>query len=106
MGLTFKEKCPDLRNTRVVDIIEELRQFNCKVDVYDPWATAEEALGEHGISPVSTLLPATYDGIVIAVAHDEFRSLGAVGIRALGRADCVVYDLKCVLGRTDSDLRL
>jgi UDP-N-acetyl-D-galactosamine dehydrogenase len=106
MGLTFKENCPDLRNTRVVDIIEELRQFNCNVDVYDPWVIAEEASCEYGISTVFNPRPATYDGIVIAVAHQEFRSLGAVGIRALGRADCVVYDLKCVLGRAESDLRL
>jgi UDP-N-acetyl-D-glucosamine/UDP-N-acetyl-D-galactosamine dehydrogenase len=106
MGLTFKENCPDLRNTRVVDIVAELKEYNCEVDVYDPWVTAEESVHEYGISPVSTLSPATYDGIILAVSHNEFRDLGADGIRALGRSVHVLYDLKYVLAAEAVDLRL
>ncbi len=106
LGLTFKENCPDLRNTKVIDIINELRQFNCDVDVYDPWVSAEDARSEYGISTIKTLRKSEYDGIVIAVAHQQFRELGASEIRALGRSGCVVYDLKYVLQRSESDLRL
>jgi len=106
MGLTFKENCPDLRNTRVVDIVAELKEYNCEVDVYDPWVTAEESVHEYGISPVATLNAATYDGIILAVAHDEFRAMGAEGIRALGKAVHVLYDLKYVLTAEAVDLRL
>lgn len=106
MGLTFKENCPDLRNTRVVDIVAELQEYNCEVDVYDPWVTAEESVHEYGISPVPTLNPATYDGIILAVAHNEFRAMGANGIRALGKSVHVLYDLKYVLAAESVDLRL
>ena len=106
MGLTFKENCPDLRNTRVVDIVAELKEYNCEVDVYDPWVTAEESVHEYGISPISTLNPATYDGIILAVSHNEFRDMGAKGIRALGKSVHVLYDLKYVLAAEAVDLRL
>jgi UDP-N-acetyl-D-galactosamine dehydrogenase len=106
MGLTFKENCPDLRNTRVIDIIRELKDYNCEVDVYDPWVNAEEAQHEHSITTVAHPRSGSYDAIVIAVAHNEFRLLGAKGLRALGKADCVVYDLKYVLAQKDADLRL
>ena len=106
MGLTFKENCPDLRNTRVVDIVAELKEYNCEVDVYDPWVTAEEAVHEYGISPVPTLNLATYDGIILAVSHNEFRAMGAEGIRALGKPVHVLYDLKYVLTAESVDLRL
>jgi UDP-N-acetyl-D-galactosamine dehydrogenase len=106
MGLTFKENCPDLRNTRVVDIVAELKEYNCEVDVYDPWVTAEESVREYGISPAATLNAATYDGIILAVAHDEFRAMGAEGIRALGKPVHVLYDLKYVLAAEAVDLRL
>ncbi len=106
MGLTFKENCPDLRNTRVIDIIRELKDYNCEVDVYDPWVNAEEAQHEYGITTVAHPRSGSYDAIVIAVAHNEFRLLGAKGLRALGKADCVVYDLKYVLAQKDADLRL
>ncbi len=106
MGLTFKENCPDLRNTRVIDIITELKDYNCEVDVYDPWVNAEEAQHEYGITTVAHPRSGSYDAIVIAVAHNEFRLLGAKGLRALGKADCVVYDLKYVLAQKDADLRL
>lgn len=106
MGLTFKENCPDLRNTRVVDIVAELKEYNCEVDVYDPWVTAEEAVHEYKISPVATLNPTTYDGIILAVSHNEFRTMGAEGIRALGKPVHVLYDLKYVLAAEAVDLRL
>lgn len=106
MGLTFKENCPDLRNTRVVDIVAELKEYNCEVDVYDPWVTAEESVREYGISPAATLNAATYDGIILAVSHNEFRAMGAEGIRALGKPVHVLYDLKYVLAAEAVDLRL
>ena len=101
MGLAFKENCPDLRNTRVVDIVAELREYNCEVDVHDPWVSAEEAIHEYGIQPVANPEAGSYDAVVLAVAHAQFK-----GIRALGRASSVVYDLKYVLAPGESDLRL
>ena len=106
MGLAFKENCPDLRNTRVVDIVAELQDYNCEVDVYDPWASAEEAEHEYGITPVAQPQPGTYDGIIVAVAHHQFKSMGAAAIRALGKPNHVLYDLKYLLSAEESDLRL
>lgn len=106
MGLAFKENCPDLRNTRVVDIVVELQDYNCEVDVYDPWASAEEAQHEYGITPVDQLQPGTYDGIIVAVAHHQFKSMGVDAIRALGKPNHVLYDLKYLLSAEESDLRL
>lgn len=106
MGLAFKENCPDLRNTRVVDIVAELKEYNCRVDVYDPWVSAEEAVHEYGIAPIGQPEPAIYDGVILAVAHNEFRAMGAEGIRALGKPVHVLYDLKYVLAADAVDLRL
>lgn len=106
MGLTFKENCPDLRNTRVVDIVRELAEYNISVDVYDPWVSKEEAQHEYNIVPVLRPEEDTYDAIVLAVAHDEFRSLGASAIRSYGKAQHILYDLKYLLSREDSDIRL
>ena len=106
MGLAFKENCPDLRNTRVVDIVSELQDYNCQVDVYDPWASAEEAQHEYGITPVAQPQPGTYDAIIVAVAHHQFKSMGAAAIRALGKPNHVLYDLKYLLSVEESDLRL
>lgn len=106
MGLTFKENCPDLRNTRVVDIVSELHDYNCNVDVYDPWVSAAEAEHEYGISPLKTLVEGTYDAIVLAVAHQQFKNMPASAIRALGTPNSVLYDLKYVLPAHESDLRL
>ena len=106
MGLTFKENCPDLRNTRVVDIVTELGDYNCVVDVYDPWAATEEAQREYGITPVSQPDPGGYDAIILAVAHLQFSDMGAVAIHALGKPIHVLYDLKYLLPAQDSDLRL
>lgn len=106
MGLTFKENCPDLRNTRVVDVIEELREFGVQVDVLDPRVDPGEAEYEFGITPVETPQAGTYDGIILAVAHDEFRAIGVSGIRELGRERHVLYDIKSILAPEESDLRL
>lgn len=106
MGLTFKENCPDLRNTRVVDIVAELNDYNCDVDVYDPWVVVEEALHEYGITPVIEPKSASYDAIILAVAHHQFQDMGSAAIRALGKPISVLYDLKYVLTAQESDLRL
>jgi UDP-N-acetyl-D-galactosamine dehydrogenase len=106
MGLTFKENCPDLRNTRVVDIVSELKEYNCDVDVYDPWVSVEEARHEYGIMPIAKAYPESYDAIVLAVAHQQFKNMGAAAIRAFGKPTAVLYDLKYVLSAQESDLRL
>jgi UDP-N-acetyl-D-galactosamine dehydrogenase len=106
LGLTFKENCPDLRNTRVVDVIEEFRAYHAEVEVYDPWVDAQEAEHEYGISPVTEPEPGTYDAIILAVSHDQFRELGAAGIRALGRPECVLFDVKSMLPVDAVDGRL
>ena len=106
LGLTFKENCPDLRNTKVVDIIAELQDYGVSVDCYDPWINATEAQHEYGITPVSEPDAGAYDGIVLAVAHKEFAAMGAEKIRALGKPAHVLYDLKYVLTASAADLRL
>lgn len=106
MGLTFKENCPDLRNTKVVDIIRELTDYNITVDVYDPWVSADEAQHEYGITPVAEPVTGAYDGIILAVAHNQFKSLGVANIRKLGKDEHVLYDLKYLLNANESDLRL
>ncbi len=106
LGLAFKENCPDLRNTRVLDIVRELGEYSINVDVYDPWVDSAEALQEYGIEPVTQPVAGAYDGIVIAVGHQQFKDMGAAAIRALGKAQHVLYDLKYVLGIDESDLRL
>jgi len=106
MGLAFKENCPDLRNTRVVDIVRELAEYNIEVDVYDPWVEPDEALQEYGIQPVAEPQAGAYDGVVLAVAHQQFKSMGAEAIRALGKPEHILYDLKYVLTADEADLRL
>ncbi|PRB75437.1 Vi polysaccharide biosynthesis UDP-N-acetylglucosamine C-6 dehydrogenase TviB [Pseudomonas sp. MYb185] len=106
MGLTFKENCPDLRNTRVVDIFAELEDYGVEPVVYDPWVSVAEAQHEYGITPVSEPQAGAYDAIILAVSHEQFRELGAAGIRALGKDKHVLYDLKYLLAADESDLRL
>ena len=106
MGLTFKENCPDLRNTRVVDIIEELKDYKVQTDVFDPWADPAQAQHEYGINPVQNPEPGAYDAIVLAVAHHQFKTMGVQSIRALGKPEHVLYDLKYLLPVDGSDLRL
>lgn len=106
MGLSFKENCPDLRNTRVVDIIKDLRGYNCNVDVYDPWVSPCEAHEVYEIDLLEKPEPGKYDAIILAVAHKEIGSIGAEGIRGLGKPVHIVYDLKYVVDKSSSDLRL
>jgi UDP-N-acetyl-D-galactosamine dehydrogenase len=106
MGLTFKENCPDLRNTRVIDVIAELRDYGTVVDVYDPWVDVTEAQHEYSITPIAQPQAGAYDAVVLAVAHTQFAEMGAPGLRKLGREDHVLYDLKYILPADQSDLRL
>ena len=105
MGLTFKENTPDLRNSRVIDIIRELEDYEMTVDVHDPWVDPAAACVEYGISPVDEPKEGAYDAVVIAVAHRQFREMGERS-RDFGRASHVLYDLKGVLGKASADLRL
>ena len=106
LGLTFKENCPDIRNTRVVDVVRELQDYGIDVDVYDPWVVASDAQHEYGITPVQSLGKAVYDGIILAVAHDEFRRTGAKALRGSAKENHVLYDLKYAFTADESDLRL
>jgi UDP-N-acetyl-D-galactosamine dehydrogenase len=106
LGLAFKENCPDLRNTRVIDIATALAGYNSQVDVFDPWVDGAEAEREYGISLVQEPEAGSYDAIVIAVGHSEFATMGASGIRGLGKPVSVVYDVKYVLDSGDVDGRL
>lgn len=106
MGLAFKENCPDLRNTRVVDIVNELHDYGVDVDVHDPWVNADDAEKEYAISPVSAPKKADYDAIILAVAHQAFKQMGSDSIRALGKKQHVLYDLKYIFKADESDLRL
>jgi len=106
LGLAFKENCPDLRNTRVVDVVAELRDYGVHVDVHDPWVDAADVQKECGLALVTTPEPEAYDGIILAVAHDSYREAGVAALRSYGRANSVFYDLKSVFGRDESDLRL
>ena len=106
LGLTFKENCPDIRNSKVVDVVREFDKYGAKVDVYDPWASSEESFHEYGIRTVSKLVPGRYDAAVLAVGHDQFRALGIKGVRRLCRKTHVVYDIKHLFKASDSDGRL
>ena len=106
LGLTFKENCPDLRNTKVVDIIKELKEYNIEVDVYDPWIDPKEAEHEYGITPITSLENGKYDGVILAVAHKQFKEMGIDAIRKLGKPAHVVYDLKYLFAPEQTDLRL
>jgi len=106
LGLAFKENCPDLRNTRVVDLMSELNRAHAELDVYDPWVSAEEAKRELGVTLVDHLEEGTYDAVVLAVAHNEFLQMGGEGIRRLGKDNCVVFDVKGALDTRFVDGRL
>jgi len=97
MGFTFKENCPDVRNTRVIDMVEALKSNNAVVDVYEPWGDSAEIEQEYGIEPVSELVNEQYDAIIMAVAHDEFKAMSFDSIKALGKDECVIYDIKNIL---------
>ena len=106
LGFTFKENCPDLRNTRVIDIVKHLESYHASVDIYDPWAEAEEAKHEYGIDLIEQPKADHYDAIIISVAHDEFKQLGEAGIKAFGKAEHILYDVKYTLPKSAVDARL
>ena len=106
MGLTFKENSPDLRNTRVVDLVEEFEGFNCNVDVYDPWVDKDESVHEYGIKPIDQPIEDKYDAILLAVAHNEFKALSVEQIKAFGKDNHVLYDIKYLLDANEVDGRL
>ncbi|CAM5623774.1 Vi polysaccharide biosynthesis protein VipA/TviB OS=Rhodanobacter lindaniclasticus OX=75310 GN=B1991_11700 PE=3 SV=1 [Rhodanobacter lindaniclasticus] len=106
LGLAFKENCPDLRNTRVVDIVQALRGYNTEVDVFDPWVDAAEARHEYGLELVDAPAKGAYDAVIVAVGHRQFAALGSAGIRAFGKPSSVLYDVKYVLPRDEVDGRL
>jgi UDP-N-acetyl-D-galactosamine dehydrogenase len=107
LGLTFKENCPDLRNTKIVNLINLLNQYNVKIDVFDPWVNLEEAKKEYGIDCLANAPNSSdYAAIILAVAHDSFLQMGSSGIRALGMANAVIYDVKGILPRDEVDGRL
>ena len=106
LGLSFKENCPDLRNTGVIDIIRELQVYNANVDVYDPWVSKEEALEEYGLTLIDEPALGRYDSMILAVGHEDFQKLGAAGIRRFGQTKSVLFDVKSVFPLTDSDERL
>ena len=106
LGLSFKENCPDIRNTKIIDIVHELKEYHMDVDVYDPWVDASQAEHEYAITPVQSVKADTYDAVILAVAHNQFKEMGVTEIRALGKANHVLYDLKYVLETAESDIRL
>lgn len=106
MGLTFKENCPDLRNTRVVDIVSELKTYNVEVDVYDPWCEHQEAYIQHGIVMTEEPEHNKYDSVILAVAHDKFREMSIAAYKSYCKEKHVIYDLKYVLDKGDVDIRL
>lgn len=106
MGLTFKENCPDVRNTKVVDILSELEDYNINVDVYDPWVNAEEAEHEYGVQVIDKPNTAHYDAVIFAVAHHQFKALSEADIKGMLKDEHVIYDLKYMLPQTLADIRL
>jgi len=106
MGLTFKENCPDIRNTRVIDMIKELNSYGARVDVYDPWVDSQETQHEYGFTPIDNPLQGSYDAIILAVKHDQFIQMGEEKITALGKENHVIYDIKYILGADQVDGRL
>ena len=106
LGLSFKENCPDIRNTRVVDVIAELREFACEVNIYDPWVDQDEVASEYELDLITNLLPKSYDAIAVLVGHDEFKLMGPEKIHSFGKDNHVLFDVKSIFSKEFSDLRL
>jgi UDP-N-acetyl-D-galactosamine dehydrogenase len=107
LGLAFKENCPDIRNTRLIDIIRSLRDYAIEVDCYDPWIDRADAKDEYGLDCLpDPPEPGTYDALILAVAHREFVELGEAGLRRFGKSPSVLYDVKSVLPKSAVDARL
>lgn len=106
MGLSFKENCPDIRNTKIIDMVKALKEYDLDLDIYDPWVDPLEAAKEYGIDPVASLVYAKYDAIVLAVAHEQFKQMSIDEFRALAKEKYVLYDLKYILNHAEVDIRL
>ena len=106
MGISFKENCPDIRNSRIVDIVYELQDYGCKVSVYDPCVCPEEVKAEHGITTIDNLIEKSFDAILIAVGHDHFKELGITQIRKFGKKNSIIFDLKYLFNKNEVDLTL
>ena len=106
LGLSFKENCPDIRNTKIVDMVKALKEYDLDLDIYDPWVSPQEVEHEYGFAPLLTLEQHQYDAIVIAVAHDQFKQMSVNDFEKLGKAQHVLYDLKYILDQEYSDIRL
>jgi UDP-N-acetyl-D-glucosamine/UDP-N-acetyl-D-galactosamine dehydrogenase len=106
MGLAFKENCPDIRNSRVVDLIKELNSFNCNTDIFDPWVNKNEAQTEYDITPINKPIDKNYDAIILAVAHNEFKKISSKELKNFGKDKHVIYDIKYLLKANEADGRL
>jgi UDP-N-acetyl-D-galactosamine dehydrogenase len=106
LGLAFKENCPDIRNTKIIDVVDELKSFNCNVDIFDPWVNSEEVMKSFKIKPVLFLKEKSYDGVIIAVAHKEFLKMGLKKIKTFCKSSHIIYDLKHIFDKSEVDLRL
>ena len=106
MGLAFKEDCPDIRNTRIIDLIEDFNNLNCSVSVYDPWVNKNQAIHEYGIEIIDKPIEGSYDAIILAVAHSEFKDMSMDKIKALGKKNSIVYDIKYLFKAKEVDGRL
>ena len=106
MGLSFKENCPDIRNTKIIDMVQALKEYELDLDIYDPWVDPKEVEHEYGLAPVNALKNNEYDAIILAVAHDQFKQMTAADIHALGKTKHVLFDLKYILSKEYSDIRL
>lgn len=106
MGLSFKENCPDIRNTKIVDMVKALKEYDLDIEIYDPWINKDEAEREYGLVPIQNLESSIYDAIVVAVAHDQFKAMSIQEFRALGKEKHVLYDLKYILKKGESNIRL
>ena len=106
MGLSFKENCPDIRNTKIVDMVNALKEYDLDLDIYDPWVDIDEAKYEYGLTPITQLPEHHYDAVILAVAHDEFKSMSIADFKMLSKENYVLYDLKYILDARESDLRL
>jgi len=106
LGITFKENCPDIRNTKIIDIVRELEQYGVNVECYDPWVDTALIKTDYGIEVIDNPSQNKYDGIILTVAHDQFKEMGANKIREFGKAETILYDLKYLLSPDEADLRL
>ena len=106
MGLSFKENCPDIRNTKIVDMVNALKEYDLDLDIYDPWVDIDEAEYEYGLTPIIQLPEHHYDAVILAVAHDEFKNMSIVDFKALSKENYVLYDLKYILDKAESSIRL